>query len=87
MSYCPYCGEKVTVCDADAEDVPTGEDTTEDYADSVKEKVADAVENMADKAEEAAKKAGSMAQKAADKTGDAIDKARIRLKKWHRGCR
>ena len=75
MSYCPYCGEKVAVCDADAEDVPTGEDTAEDYADSVKEKVADAVENMADKAEEAAKKAGSMAQKAADKTGDAIDKA------------
>lgn len=75
MSYCPYCGEKVTVCDADAEEVQTEEDTADDYADSVKEKVADAVENMAEKAEEAAKKAGSMAQKAADKTGDAIDKA------------
>ena len=75
MSYCPYCGEKVTVCDADAEEVQAGEDTAEDYADCVKEKVADAVENMAEKAEEAAKKAGSMAQKAADKTGDAIDKA------------
>lgn len=75
MSYCPYCGEKVTVYDADAEEVRAGEDTAEDYADSVKEKVADAVENMAEKAGEAAKKAGSMAQKAADKTGDAINKA------------
>ena len=75
MSYCPYCGEKVTVCDADACEVPAGEDVAEEYADSVKDKVADAVGNMAEKAEEAAKKAGSMAQKAADKTGGVIDRA------------
>ncbi len=75
MSYCPYCGEKVTVCDADACEVPAGEDVAEVYADSVKDKVADAVGNMAEKAEEAAKKAGSMAQKAADKTGGVIDRA------------
>lgn len=75
MSYCPYCGEKVTVYDADAEEVRAGEDTAEDYADSVKEKAADAVENMAEKAGEAAKKAGSMAQKAADKADEMAQKA------------
>ena len=75
MAYCPYCGEKVSVYDADAEEVRDDESSSDDHADSVKEKAADAMENMADKAEEVAKKAGSMAKKAADKAGGAIDKA------------
>lgn len=75
MAYCPYCGEKVTVYEAEAEEVQDEEGAADSSADNVKEKVADAVENMAEKAEEAAKKAGSMAQKAAEKTGEAMDKA------------
>ncbi len=75
MSYCPYCGEKMPVYDAEAEEVQAAEEAADDYADNIKEKVADTMENMAEKAEDAAKKAGSMAQKAAEKTGEAIDKA------------
>ena len=75
MSYCPYCGEKVTVCDADAEEVRDDADTADTPADRTEEKGAATAETTAEKTEEAAKKAGSMAQKAADKTGDAIDKA------------
>lgn len=75
MSYCPYCGEKMPVYYAEAEEVQAAEEAADDYADNIKEKVADTVENMAEKAEDAAKKAGSMAQKAAEKTGEAIDKA------------
>ena len=77
MTYCPYCGEKVPVYEAEAEEVQAGEVTADGCADNgnVKEKVADKVDDMAEKAEEAAKKAGSMAWKAAQKTGDALDKA------------
>ncbi|HJA81591.1 MAG TPA: zinc ribbon domain-containing protein [Candidatus Mediterraneibacter intestinipullorum] len=77
MSYCPYCGEKVPVYEAEAEEVQAGEASGDDCGENenVKEKVADAVDDMAEKAEEAAKKAGSMARKAAEKTGDALDKA------------
>lgn len=75
MAYCPYCGEKVTVYEAESEEVKAEEEAAEDYADTVKETVAGTVENMAGKAEEAAKKAGSMAQKAAGKLSEAADKA------------
>ena len=53
MSYCPYCGEKVTVCDADAEEVQDDTDT-DDQADSVKEKDGYTAETTAEKTEEAA---------------------------------
>ena len=54
MSYCPYCGEKVTVCDADAEEVRDDADTADAPADSTEEKDADTVETTAEKTEEAA---------------------------------
>ena len=54
MSYCPYCGEKVTVCDADAEEVRDDADTADAPADSTEEKDADTAETTAEKTEEAA---------------------------------
>ena len=54
MSYCPYCGEKVTVCEADAEEVRDDADTADAPADSTEEKVADTAETTAEKTEEAA---------------------------------
>lgn len=67
MAYCPYCGEKMDVQDA--------EDTAEDYAEKVKEKAVDAAETMADKVEETAKKVGEAAHKAAEKTEEVLEKA------------
>lgn len=66
MAYCPYCGEKM-----DAQDL---EEETEEYAEKVKEKVADAAGMMADKAEETAKKVGDAAHKAAQKTEEVLEK-------------
>lgn len=73
MAFCPYCGEKVTVAE-DAEDAAE-EEAFDEYAEQVKEKMADAAETVADKADEAAKKVGDMAEKAAAKTGDIMGKA------------
>lgn len=73
MAFCPYCGEKVTVVE-DMEDAAEKE-VFDEYAEQVKEKMADAAETVADKADEAAKKVGDMAEKAAAKTGDIMGKA------------
>lgn len=77
MSYCPYCGEKVADADTAGEQdqEEAEEETAGEYADSVKDKMADAAEDMAEKASEAAKKMGKAAQKAARKTGEMAGKA------------
>lgn len=67
MAYCPYCGEKMEAQDQEEE--------TEEYAEKIKEKVADAAGMMADKAEETAKKVGDAAHKAAQKTEEVLEKA------------
>ena len=67
MAYCPYCGEKMEAQDPEEE--------TEEYAEKIKEKVADAAGMMADKAEETAKKVGDAAHKAAQKTEEVLEKA------------
>lgn len=78
MAFCPYCGEKVTsVYEAEEGTVESdvSDETEDDYADQVKEKMADAAEKAADKADKAAKKVSDMAEKAAEKTGDIAGKA------------
>lgn len=75
MSYCPYCGAKVADEDIAGAEEEEAEETAEEYADSVKEKMADAAESMAEKAGEAARKMGKAAQKAAQKTGEMAEKA------------
>lgn len=68
MVFCPYCGEKIETSVYEEE-----EET--DYADAVKEKVADATEKAAGKADEAAKKTADFADEAAKKTADFAEKA------------
>ncbi len=82
MSFCPYCGEKVTLSEEDetASEAETTEERSDDeaaesHADHIKEKMADAAESAAGKMDEAAKKVGDMAEKAAEKAGDMAEKA------------
>lgn len=76
MAYCPYCGEKVSVYEADAEEEPveTAADSQK-TADNMKDKMADAMENMAEKTEDAVKKAGEAAKKAGSKADEMVHKA------------
>lgn len=73
MSFCPYCGEKVSK--AEKETVDEMEDTMGDIVDKA-EKAAEKVEEMAEKA---AEKVSGAAEKAVEKAGDFADKAADRL--------
>ena len=76
MAFCPYCGEKVaSAYEEEAAESGASDEAEDDYADQVKEKMADAAEKAADKADKAAKKVSDMAEKAAEKTGDIAGKA------------
>ena len=93
MSYCPYCGEKVPVYEAEAEEVQAEEaakkagsmarkaaEKTEDALDKAADKAEEMAQKAAGKAEEMAHKAEEMAQKAADKVSEAADKASEKIK-------